>query len=58
MNTVVFYALSTCAGGTCPPTTQAVTVAQPAPVVIYQAAPRPLLPLFQARPQVIVIQPR
>ena len=53
---IVYTVAATCSGGTCPPTMSVATVNQPAPVVIYQAAPRPLLPLFQLRPQVIVIQ--
>lgn len=53
MNTVVFYALSACAGGSCPSTVVQAVPAQPVPVVIYQAAPRPLLPIF--RPQVIYV---
>lgn len=50
---LIFAAAQPCAGGSCP---QAVTVQQPAPVVIYQAAPRPLLPLFAPKPQVIVVR--
>lgn len=54
MNTVVYYVLSaSCATGTCP---QAVAApVQPAPVVIYQAAPRPALPWLAPRPPVFMI---
>jgi hypothetical protein len=54
MNTVVYYVVSaSCATGTCP---QAVAApVQPAPVVIYQAAPRPALPWLAPRPPVFMI---
>ena len=38
-----------------PAPVQTVTVTHPAPVVIYQAAPRPLLPIFAPRPQTVII---
>lgn len=50
---ILVFAAPACSGGSCP---QPVTVQQPAPVVIYQAAPRPLLPLFAPRPQVIIVR--
>jgi hypothetical protein len=57
VNSIIVYTVAaTCSGGSCPPTSQAITVTQPAPVIVYQAAPKPLLPIFQVRPQVYVIQ--
>lgn len=38
-----------------PAPVQTVTVTHPSPVVIYQAAPRPLFPLFAPKPQLIVV---
>jgi hypothetical protein len=55
MNTVIFYTLSACAGGTCPNMVVQAAPAQPAPVVIYQEAPRPLLQILAPRPKTVII---
>ena len=51
MNTVTFWivAASACPNGDCPQ--PAVAPVQPVPVVVYQAAPRPLFPWLAPRPQ-------
>ena len=56
MQTIVYYTLSACAGASCQPVTVQAAPVQPVPGVVYQAAPRPLRPLFAPRPQVFVIQ--
>lgn len=54
MQTIVYVAaFAACPGNACQAPAPVPTAVQPMPVVIYQAAPRPLLPLF--RPQVIYV---
>lgn len=57
MNSFIYYvvAASACPNGNCPQTAAAVPV-QPAPVVIYQAAPRPLLPWLAPKTQVFIVR--
>lgn len=54
MNSIIVYTVAACSGGSCPSQVVQAAPVQPVPVVIYQAAPRPLLPIF--RPQVIVVR--
>jgi hypothetical protein len=57
VNNFIVYTVAACSGGSCSTTTVQAAPVPPVPVVIYQAAPRPILPqLFAPRPQVVVIQ--
>lgn len=58
MNSFIYYvvAASACPNGNCPQTAAAAVPVQPAPVVIYQAAPRPLLPWLAPKTQVFIVR--
>lgn len=56
MQTVIYFAaFAACPGNACPPPAPMPTQLSAVPVVIYQAAPRPLIPIFAPRPQAYVL---